>query len=50
MAVRKRTMDNAPTIPRDSTKFDVTARMMRVVIMVIAIMETPKAAEYMTPE
>ena len=36
MAVRKRTMDSAPTMPSDSTTFDVTARMTSVVIIVSA--------------
>ena len=49
MAVRKRTMDRAPTMPRDRTMFDVTARMTSVVIMVRAIRVTPKLEEYMTP-
>ena len=50
MAVRKRTMDSAPTMPRDSTTLLVTARMTRVVIMVRATRVTPKLEEYMTPE
>ena len=50
MAVLKRTMDRAPTIPRDRMMFDVIARIIRVVIMVMAIIETPKDAEYITPE
>ncbi len=50
MAVRKRTMDSAPTIPRDSTTFDVTARMTTVVIMVRATSVTPKLEENITPE
>ena len=49
MAVRKRTMDRAPTMPRDSTMFDVTARITSVVIMVRAMSVTPKVEEYMTP-
>ena len=49
MAVRKRTMDKAPTIPRESTTFDVTARMTTVVIMVSATKVTPKPEEYITP-
>ena len=49
MAVRKRTMDRAPTIPRDSTTLDVTARITRVVIIVSATRVTPKLEEYMTP-
>ena len=49
MAVRKRTMDSAPTMPRDSTMFEVTARITRVVIMVSATSVTPKPEEYITP-
>ena len=49
IAVRKRTMLRAPTMPRDSTTFEVTARMTTVVIMVSAISVTPKLEEYMTP-
>jgi hypothetical protein len=43
-------MDRAPTIPRESTTLEVTARMTRVVIMVRAISVTPKPEEYITPE
>ena len=49
MAVRKRTMESAPTMPRESTTLLVTAKMTRVVIMVMAMRETPKPAEYITP-
>ncbi len=49
MAVRKRTMDSAPTMPSDSTTFEVTARMTSVVIIVSATSVTPKLEEYMTP-
>ena len=49
MAVRKRTMDSAPTIPSDSTTLEVTARMTSVVIIVSAISVTPKPEEYITP-
>ena len=49
MAVRKRTMDSAPTMPRDSTTLLVTARMTMVVIIVSATRVTPKLEEYMTP-
>lgn len=34
-------------MPRESTTFDVTARMTTVVIMVSAISVTPKLEEYM---
>ncbi len=49
-AVRKRTMDSAPTMPRDSTTLLVTARITMVVIMVRATRVTPKLDEYITPE
>ena len=49
MAVRKRTMERAPTIPRDRTTLEVTARMTVAVIMVKAIRVVPKPAEYITP-
>ena len=49
MAVRKRTMDSAPTMPRDRTTLEVTARMTCAVIMVRAISVTPKEEEYITP-
>ena len=49
MAVRKRTMDRAPTIPRDRTTLLVTARITTVVIMVRATRVTPKEDEYITP-
>ncbi|GFI29669.1 hypothetical protein IMSAGC013_01056 [Lachnospiraceae bacterium] len=50
MAVRKRTIDNAPTIPRESTTFDVTAKITRVEIIVSATRVTPNEDEYITPE
>ena len=49
IAVRKRTMDSAPTMPRESTTLLVTARITSVVIMVRATSVTPKLEEYMTP-
>ena len=49
IAVRKRTIDNAPTIPRESTILLVTAKIRREVIIHKAISVTPKLAEYMTP-
>ena len=36
-------------MPSDKTTFDVTAKMMRVVMRVIPKRETPNPAEYMTP-
>ena len=50
MAVRKRTMDRAPTIPKDNTTLEVTARMTMVVIMVMATREPPKVRLNITPE
>lgn len=49
MAVRNRTIDNAPTIPKDSTMLLVTAKISKVVIIDKAMSVTPKLAEYMTP-
>ena len=49
MAVRKRTMDRATTMPRDSTTLEVTARITSVVIIVRATRVTPKLEEYITP-
>ena len=49
IAVRKRTMESAPTMPSESTTFDVTARITSVVIIVSATSVTPKLEEYMTP-
>ena len=49
MAVRNRTMDNAPTMPRERTMLLVTARISRVVIMVRTMRVTPKLGEYITP-
>ena len=49
IAVRKRTIDNAPTIPNDKTTLEVTAKITTVVIIVIAIKVTPKLDEYITP-
>ena len=49
MAVRKRTMDRAPTMPRESTTLLVTARITTVVIIVRATRVTAKLEEYITP-
>lgn len=49
LAVRKRTMDKAPTMPRLSTTLEVTARITSVVIIVRATSVTPKELEYRTP-
>ena len=50
MAVLKRTMDRAPTMPRESTTLEVTASITMVVIIVMAISAPPKAWENITPE
>jgi hypothetical protein len=42
-------MDNAPTIPRESTTLEVTAKITRVVIIVSATRVVPKLEEYITP-
>ena len=49
MAVRKRTMESAPTIPSESTTLEVTARITVVVIIESAMSVTPKDEEYITP-
>ena len=49
IAERKRTIESAPTIPSESTTFEVTARMTRVDIIVSATSVTPKLDEYITP-
>ena len=49
IAVRKRTIDSAPTMPSESTTLDVTARITIVVTIVMAISEPPKDCENMTP-
>jgi len=49
MAVRKRTMERAPTIPRDRTTLEVTARMTKVVSTVSSTSEVLKGFDYMTP-
>ena len=50
MAVRKRTMDRAPTMPRDRTTLDVTASITIVVIMAMATRDPPKVRLNITPE
>ena len=50
IAVLNRTMESAPTMPRDRTTLEVTARMTSVVMRVRATSVTPKLEEYMTPE
>lgn len=49
IALLKRTMERAPTIPRESTIFEVTARIIKVVISVSTKRETQKLCEYITP-
>ena len=46
MAARNRTMLKAPTMPKDSTTLEVTAKITRVVIMVRPTSVTPKLEEY----
>ena len=48
-AVRKRTIDSAPTIPRDNTTLLVTSQMTSVVTIRIATRETLKLRLYSTP-
>ena len=49
IAVRKRTMESAPTMPSESTTLLVTARMTSVVIIVSAISATPNVLLNITP-
>ena len=49
IAVLKRTIERAPTIPSERTTLLVTARITRVVIIVSATSVTPKLDEYITP-
>ena len=49
IAVRKRTMDRAPTMPRDSTILLTTVIISSVVMSERATSVTPKLAEYITP-
>ena len=49
MAVRNRTIDSAPTMPRESTTLLTTVIISTVVIRERAISVTPKLAEYITP-
>jgi len=49
IAVLKRTIDNAPTIPSDNTTFDVTASITKVVSTVSATKDTLNGLEYITP-
>ena len=49
MAVWKRMIDRAPTMPRLNTILEVTARITSVVTIVRPIRVTPKDAEYITP-
>ena len=48
-AVRKRTIDSAPTIPKDSTTLLVTPLITNVVTNKIATKETLKLRLYSTP-
>ena len=49
MAVRKRMMERAPTMPRDRTTLDVTAMMTKVVTRDRPTKVSAKPLEYMTP-
>ena len=49
IAARKRTMESAPTIPRDSTTLEVTAMMTSVVTRDRPTSDKAKPVEYMTP-
>ena len=49
MAARKRTIESAPTMPRDSTTLDVTAMMTRVVTRDNPTSDMAKPVEYMIP-
>lgn len=42
-------MGKVPTMPSESTTFEVTAKITRVVILVTATKVTPKPEEYITP-
>ena len=48
IAVRKRTIERAPTIPRERTTLEVTARITCEVIIITAIRVTTKEEEYST--
>ena len=48
-AVRKRTIESAPTMPSERTTLLVTASITKVVTSATAMSEVPKFAEYMTP-
>ena len=50
MAVLKRTIDNAPTIPKDDTTLLVMDNITKVVIKDNPMREIPKLEEYITPE
>ncbi len=49
MGVLNLTMLRAPTMPRERMMLEVTAMMIRVVIMAMATRETLKLREYITP-
>ena len=49
IAARKRTIERAPTMPRERTTFEVTAKITTVVIMVRAMSVVPKLEEYIIP-
>ena len=49
MAVRKRTMDSAPTMPRESTTLDVTTIITSVVTRERPTSVSANPLEYITP-
>ena len=49
IALLKRTIERAPTIPSDNTILDVTANMIKVVIKQSAKSDIAKLSEYITP-
>ena len=49
IAVRKRTIERAPTIPSDSTTFDVTAIITRLVTSASPTRVIANPVEYITP-
>ena len=49
IAERNRTIDSAPTMPRESSALEVTVRIAMVVIIVMAIRLPPKLLDSITP-
>ena len=50
IAARNLTIESAPTIPSESTTFEVTAMMTRVVTSESPMRESANPVEYITPE